>query len=174
MKDWKNSLFAMLFASSHSLACDPDSVALRYLSAIDAINWEEMRSFLAKDAIYTDATTVHYGRDEFNLHGTANVVEFWKNSFNGSGTRDIGYTVTSCLKTAGNHVVGLSIAVAVSGEFWNVAKDVIDISGRVVSVIRVEDDLVTQQQVFLEYEAADRVVADLRKRYGEFEASRGL
>lgn len=158
----------MLVACNPVVACEKNSVALRYLSAIEAMDWAAMRTYLAADAIYTDPTMAHYDREPIALVGADSIVEFWSAASNDSGTGQINYAITACLKTAGFYVVNLDIDIQVSGEFWNVAKDVINIPGRVVSVIRVDDGRVTEHHDYVEYAAADRVVAELREQHGAY------
>jgi len=155
-----------LLGSSSALSCSEDSVAIRYLSAIDAMDWDLMASFLADDAVYTDPTMTHYDRDAISLRGSEDIIAFWRGESAASGTSEIRYTVTNCLETAGYHAVNLDIEVRVAGEFWDVNRDAISIQGRVVSIIRVEDSRVIEHHDYVEYAAADRVVEDLRKQYG--------
>ena len=169
MKQLDSILIAvMLVACGQVTACEKNSVALRYLSAIEAMNWAAMRTYLAEDAIYTDPTMAHYDREPIALAGADSIVAFWSSSSTDSGTGQINYSITSCMETAGFHVVNLDIDIKVSGKFWNVAKDVINIPGRVVSVIRVDDGRVTEHHDYVEYAAADHVVAELREQYGAY------
>ncbi|MEM1087853.1 MAG: nuclear transport factor 2 family protein [Pseudomonadota bacterium] len=163
---WKCVLSAALLYAE-ATACEPDSTAIQYLAAIDAMDCDAMRSHLAEDATYTDPTMTHFGTDAIDLTGANNVVEFWRSSSEDSGTSEIKYTITSCLETAGYHAVNLDILISVSSAYWCVNKDVIDIPGRVVSIIRVQDGRVIEHDDYVEYAAADKVVAKLREKYGE-------
>ncbi|MBL6690381.1 MAG: nuclear transport factor 2 family protein [Pseudomonadales bacterium] len=164
----KKSVFACLFLSlsMHGLACEDDSVAIRYLSAIDGMNWAQMSSLLAENAHYTDPTMIYFDRPAIDLIGRDDIVEFWRSSSEDSGTSDIGYTVTACFETAGYHMVNLDIAITVSGKFWNVNKDEIVMPGKVISLIRVQDDAVIEHHDFVGYAGTESFIAELQQRYG--------
>lgn len=152
-------------------ACEQSGVALRYLKAIDDMNWEDMAVLLAEDAHYTDPTMIYYDRPAVDLKGREDIVEFWRSSSEDSGTSDIGYTVASCFETAGYHMVNLEIAIRVSGEFWNVNRDEILIPGKVISLIRVQDGTVTEHHDYVGYRDADSVVSELQSEYGKVQES---
>lgn len=163
----KKSLLSMLLSLSlQGLACEDDSVAIRYLSAIDDMNWVQMNSLLSEDAHYTDPTMIYYDRSAIDLTGREDIVAFWRSASEDSGTSDIGYTVTACFETAGYHMVNLDIAITVSGKFWNVHKDEIVMPGKVISLIRVQDDTVIEHHDFVGYAGTESVIAELQQRYG--------
>jgi ketosteroid isomerase-like protein len=153
--------------SGASLACDSSSVAIRYLNAIDDMDWQEMSALLSESAHYTDPTMTYYERPAIDLTGRERIVEFWRSSSEDSGTSDISYTVTQCFETAGYHMVNLDIAITVSGEFWNVDKDVILIPGKVVSVIRIDDGKVSEHHDFVGYAGAESVIGELQRVHGK-------
>jgi hypothetical protein len=157
---------AVFLLGGAAQACDEASVAIRYLTAIDDMNWQEMTALLAESAHYTDPTMAYYDRPEIDLRGRDRIVEFWRSSSEDSGTSDISYTVTQCFETAGYHMVNLDIAITVAGEFWNVDKDEILLPGKVVSVIRVDDGEVIEHHDFVGYAGAESVIAELQERYG--------
>jgi len=159
-------LSALVFFGGSVEACDGASVALRYLEAIDAMNWPLMRDLLAPSAHYTDPTMTFYERPAIDLTGRDAIVEFWRSSSEDSGTSDIRYTVTGCFETAGYHMINLDILITVSGEFWNVNKDKIQVPGELMSVIRVERGKVTEHLDYVGYAAAEAVISDLRTEYG--------
>lgn len=158
---------AALLSSGPLVACEPESIVTRYLTAIDDMKWEQMRSYLADDAIYIDPTMTHFEQPAIDLEGADNIVEFWRSSSENSGTSNIDYTTTSCFQTAGYYVVNLDVSASVSGAYWNVDKDVIDLSGRVVSILRLRGDLVIEHHDYVEYAALDAEVERLREEYGE-------
>ncbi|MEM7690937.1 MAG: hypothetical protein AAF194_00635 [Pseudomonadota bacterium] len=166
-KRWSQFLIGTSLACSAALGCDEDSVARRYLSSIDSMNWSQMRSYLADNAKYFDPTMTHYDRDEIALSGAEDIVQFWSSSSAESGTSDISYRVTSCLETAGYHVVNLAIDIEVSGAYWGINKDLVNIPGRLVSIIHVSENLVVQHRDYVEYSAADKVINELRASHGE-------
>ena len=159
-------LLSSIIGSSAAISCSDDSIAIQYLNAIDDMDWERMASHLSESAVYVDPTMIHYDRDAIHLEGREAIIDFWSGESNGSGTSDIEYTVANCMETAGYHVVNLDVDIEVAGEFWNVNRDRISIPGRVVSVIRVENDHVTEHRDYVEYSAADRSVSELQKQYG--------
>lgn len=156
----------ILFFSSAAQACDDSSVVIRYLNAIDDMNWQEMAGLLADSAHYTDPTMTYYDRPGIDLRGRDTIVEFWRSSSEDSATSDISYTVTQCFETAGYHMVNLDIAITVSGEFWNVDKDKILMPGKVVSVIRVNSGEVTEHHDFVGYSGAESVITELQQQHG--------
>ncbi len=159
-------LFTGLMAAPYSVACEDDGVAVRYLGAIDDMNRPEMAAMLAEQAHYTDPTMVYYDRPAIDLTGRDEIVEFWRSSSEDSGTSDIGYTITACFETAGYHMVNIDIAIRVAGRYWNVNKDEILMPGKVVSLIRIENDRVTEHHDYVGYAEAESVIAELQARYG--------
>jgi len=147
-------------------ACTEDATAIRYLEAIETMQWQRMRSLLAVDALYTDPTMVHFDRDAISIQGAENIVAFWRSSSEDSGTNQINYEITACFETAGYYIVNLDINTLVSGRLWNVNKREIVLSGRVMSVIHVADGRVIEHHDYVEYSNADRLVAELQRKYG--------
>lgn len=156
----------VVFLSGAAEACDDSSIAIRYLNAIDDMNWQAMTELLSESAHYTDPTMTYYDRPAIDLRGRDRIVEFWRSASEDSGTSDISYTVTQCFETAGYHVVNLDIAITVSGEFWNVDKDEILMPGKVVSVVRVNNGEVIEHNDFVGYAGAESVISDLQEKYG--------
>lgn len=150
-------------------ACDESGAALRYLAAIDAMDWAAMSELLADDARYTDPTMVYYDRPAIDLSGREAIVNFWRTSSEDSGTSDITYTVTACFETAGYHMVNLDIAIRVAGKFWNIDREEILIPGKVVSIIRVEQGAVTEHHDYVSYAGAEPVIEGLRQQHGSLE-----
>ncbi|MEM9684727.1 MAG: nuclear transport factor 2 family protein [Pseudomonadota bacterium] len=164
------AIFAgLLLCSQTAVGCDKASIALQYLAAIDAMQWDVMASHLASDATYADPTMTYFDRAPVRLVGAEAIVEFWRTSSEASGTNDIQYTVIACMETAGYHVVSLDLVSRVAGAFWNVNQDVIELSGRVISILRVEGDRVIEHVDYVEYSAAEETVARLRERFGTLE-----
>ena len=152
-------------------ACPQDSVALRYLDAIERMQWQRMRSLLADDARYTDPTMIYFERDAIDIRGAEGIVAFWRSSSEESGTSQISYETTDCFETAGYNVVNLDIAITVAGNFWDVDKPEIVLPGKVLSVIRVVDGRVAEHHDYVEYSNAERVVAELQQKYGRADPS---
>lgn len=159
-------LLAVLVFSGGASACDDSSVAIRYLNAIDAMDWQEMRALLSESVHYSDPTMTYYDRPAIDLKGRDQVAEFWRSSSEDSGTINISYTVTQCFETAGYHMVNLDIAITVSGEYWNVNKDEIVLPGKLVSVIRVDNAEVAEHHDFVDYAGASSVITGLQSKYG--------
>lgn len=107
-----------------------------------------------------------YDRDAIDLEGRRAIVEFWRASSEGSGTSRIDYTYRACFETAGYHVVHYDLTVTVAGEYWNVDRATIDLSGAVTSIIRIVDDRVVEHRDYVDYAAAEETIAELRRRYG--------
>lgn len=150
-------------------ACEEGSVAQQYLSAIESMDWSQMETMLADDAIYTDPTMVYFDNDPIHRLGPTRIVDFWRSGSEESGTSKISYTTTQCFETAGYFVVNLDIEVRVAGAFWNVDKDWINLPGKVVSVVRVTNGKVSEHHDYVEYSAADDTVKNLQRKYGVHE-----
>lgn len=155
------------------VACPEDALALRYLNTIENMQWQRMRSLLAVDARYTDRTMIYFDREAIDIRGADRIVAFWQSSSEDSGTSKIEYDTTGCFETAGYHVVNLTINIRVAGKFWNVNKPEISLPGKVLSVIRVAGGHVVEHHDYVEYASADRVVAELQKKYGKVEPNTG-
>ena len=130
------------------------------------MDWDAMKETLHVDARYYDPTMTFYDRDAIDLKGPDAIVEFWKSSSVDSGTEKIDYTYRECFDTAGYHVVHYDLTVTVSGTFWNVNKETVEISGSVTSIIRIVDDKVIEHQDYVDYASAEDDVMDLQRRYG--------
>lgn len=150
-------------------ACPDDSVAARYLRAIETMNWSQMEALLADDASYSDPTMTYFDREPIQLVGSANIVDFWRSASEESGTSKISYTTTGCFETAGYFLVNLDIDVRVAGAYWNVNKDWISLPGKVVSIVRVTDGRVSEHHDYVEYSAADSAVKQLQEQHGAHE-----
>lgn len=148
-------------------ACSEDVLALRYLNAIEAMQWQRMRSLLAIDARYTDPTMIYFDRDAIDIRGADEIVAFWRSSSEDSGTSQISYQRTGCFETAGYHMVNLDIKITVAGSLWNVNKPEIVLPGKALSVIRVMDGRVVEHHDYVEYSNADRVVVELQEKHGK-------
>lgn len=148
-------------------ACSEDALALRYLNAIETMQWQRMRALLASDARYTDPTMIYFDRDAIDIRGAEGIVAFWRSSSEDSGTSKISYERTGCFETAGYHMVNLDIKITVAGSFWNVNKPEIVLPGKVLSVIRVMEGRVVEHHDYVEYSNADRVVAELQEKHGK-------
>jgi len=148
-------------------ACPADALALRYLNAIETMQWQRMRSLLADDARYTDPTMTYFDREAIDIRGAEAIVAFWQSSSEDSGTTRIDYETTACFETAGYYVVNLDIRITVAGQYWNVNRPEIVLPGKVLSIVRVVDGLVAEHRDYVEYANADRVVAELQKKYGK-------
>ncbi|MFK8043091.1 nuclear transport factor 2 family protein [Congregibacter sp.] len=159
-------LFLQLGAVHAFGACPEGSAAQQYLRAIETMNWSQMESMLAEDAVYTDPTMTYFDSDPIHREGPRNIVGFWRSSSEESGTSNISYTTTQCFETAGYFVVNLDIDVRVAGAYWNVDKDWISLPGKVVSIIRVTDGKVSEHHDYVEYSSAENTVKDLQKKYG--------
>lgn len=159
-------LLSILTLLTGGAAASCGDIAMRYLKAIDDMDWQVMRSLLAEDAWYTDPTMTHYDRPAIDLRGADAVVKFWRSASEDSGTSNIEYNVSGCFETAGYAMVNLDIRITVAGEFWNVAKDKIVIPGKVVSIVRVVDGKVAEHHDYVDYAGADRIVEELQSKHG--------
>ncbi len=167
-------LIAALSSLSFSaLGCEADSVALRYVKAIDDMQWDAMGELLAEDAHYSDPTMIYYGVDAMEIEGKGEIVEFWRSASADSGTSDIDNDVTACFETGGYHMVNLDIEITLSGAFWNINKDQITIPGKQLMIIRVsEEGLVTEHHDYVGYAGGDEVIKALQETYGTLDENR--
>ncbi len=143
-------------------ACDDNSLPIRYLQAIQALEWDTQGNMLAEDARYYDPTMVHYDRPAIELFNRADIVAFWRSSSEVSGTSAIRYTVRSCFETADHYVLHYDILVDVAGSFWDIDEETLSIPGQVMSVIRVANGLIVEHIDYVDYAGGDAFVESLK------------
>lgn len=167
------ALVALCAASLNSMACDSDSVVIRYVQAIDDMRWDVMSEMLAEDAHYADPTMTYFDVEAIDITGRDGIVDFWRSASEDSGTTDISNKVTACFETGGYHLVNLDVVVTVAGAFWNVNQEHIAITGKQVMVIHVsEDGFVTSHHDYVGYAGVDEIVAALQKAHGKVDPAR--
>jgi hypothetical protein len=147
-------------------ACEEGSVALRYLGAIQAMDWSAMEALLDPAARYQDPTMAYFDRPPIDLAGSEAIVDFWRSSSEESGSSAIRYTVTDCFETAGYTTISYDILVDVAGSYWNVNQQSISIPGRVVSVLRTTEDSVVLHIDYVDYAGAEAWIDELRDVVG--------
>jgi len=158
-------LFSVLLPPG-AQACEEGSVALRYLGAIQAMDWSAMEALLDPAARYQDPTMAYFDRPPIDLAGSEAIVDFWRSSSEESGSSAIRYTVTDCFETAGYTTISYDILVDVAGSFWNVNQQSISIPGRVVSVLRTTGDSVALHIDYVDYAGAEAWIDKLRDVVG--------
>lgn len=141
---------------------DVADVATAYLRAIQDQDWNRMRSFLDASSRYQDFTMEFFDRDAIDLTGVDAITSFWRQSSEDSGTSEIRYVVERSFTAGPAVVIDMSIFVRVSGAYWNVDQDAIDLRSRLVTFLRIEEGVVTHHIDFTDYADAMAQVDALR------------
>ncbi len=146
-----------------AISCDKDSLPIRYLKVIEAMDWKTMQSMLDSQAVYQDPTMAHFDRPAIDLTGPEAIVAFWRSASEESGTSNIRYDIQSCFETAGYTVVDYQIVVSASGAFWGIDRDVIEVPGRVMSVIRTSNEQIAEHIDYVDYAGSEAWIDELRE-----------
>ncbi len=142
------------------------ALALEWVEAVERQDWEAMAELLDPDAVYEDRTMRHYDRDPIHLRGPTAIAEFWRVASEDSGASDIRYHLERCFETGGVVVLGMTLSLGVSGEFWGVAVEQIQLSGLQTTVVTVEGDKIVHVIDHVDYAGADRQIEELRRIHG--------
>jgi hypothetical protein len=125
-----------------------------------------MASLLDTGASYVDPTMAHFNREPVELIGRKSIVDFWRTSSQESSSQDIRYELKRCFTSGGLAVLTLELSISVSGAFWNVAKDRIDLHGYQTTVLGIEGAVVTSVIDYVDYAGVESYVDQLRAQYG--------
>ena len=131
-----------------------EDTATAYMHAIQNQDWERMVELLDATAIYQDFTMEYFGRDAIDLVGADAIVDFWRTSSEDSGTSEIRYVVNEKFVAGPAVVYIMSITERVSGAYWSVDKPEIELRGRLVTFVRVENARITHHIDFTDYASA--------------------
>ena len=131
-----------------------EDTATAYMHAIQNQDWERMVELLDATAIYQDFTMEYFGRDAIDLVGADAIVDFWRTSSEDSGTSEIRYVVNERFVAGPAVVYIMSINERVSGAYWNVDKPEIELRGKLVTFVRVENAKITHHIDFTDYASA--------------------
>jgi hypothetical protein len=171
-RPWLLLLPGIAGADTGGQACTEGAPALRWIRAIEAQDWSAMSGLLAEDSVYADPTMNHFGRDGFEKQGREAIVDFWRIASEDSGAQSIRYEVSRCFETGGVTVLTLDLSISVSGRYWNVLKDQIDLTGYQTTIVRVADDTIASVVDYVDYASADEQVEELQREYGRDDTDR--
>ena len=149
-----------------AVSCDKNSLPIRYLKVIEAMDWHTMQSMLEPQAVYRDPTMTHFNRPAIDLTGPKAIVDFWRSASEESGTSNIRYDIQDCFETAGYTVFDYQIVVSASGAFWGINREVIEVPGRVMSVIRTSNSQVIEHIDYVDYAGSEAWINKLREELG--------
>lgn len=139
-------------------------VADDYLEAVQAQDWEAMAGFLTEASVYQDFTMEYYDREAVDLVGRDAIVEFWRTSSEDSGTSEIHYDVEKRFTAGPCVVLTLALRVRVSGEFFGVPKSEIELTGDLITFLRIEDGKVTHHVDYVNYGQVAPQIEALKNR----------
>ena len=134
-------------------------VAERYLSAVQAQDWEAMRAMLAPDARYLDITVQHFGVPRVDLRGPEKIVGFWRESARKSGTVSLTFELPERFVAGPNLVLRGHSEVRVLGSAWDLPLETIEARFPQITHLRIVDGKVTHHTDHVDYAAFERQVA---------------
>jgi predicted ester cyclase len=130
---------------------DVDRIADRYLDAVAAQDWDEMRVLLAPEAVYIDRTMQYFDRETIDLVGTEAILGFWRQASEDSDTREIQFDVRSRFRAGPVVVYELTTSVRVSGAYWGIDREELPFSASQVTILEVVDGRVTRHEDHVDY-----------------------
>ena len=162
MKTHSIFLLVLLALAAPILASDPDTIADEYLAAVQAQKWKAMAEFLTDVSVYQDFTMEYFDRDAIDLVGAEAIVEFWRTSSEGAGTQDIRYDVQKRFTAGPNVVLDIEVTVRNRGEDWDLEVDEFEVSGTLITFLRIQDGKVVHHIDFVDYAASFGQIEALR------------
>ncbi len=148
-------------------ACGEDSPAYNWVESVESQDWARMTELLAPDATYDDPTVVHFGQDAIALVGRETVVEFWKKTSEEIGARNIDYDITRCFESGGITVLTMKLSMTMSGAYWNINKESIDLTGEGTTVVTNRPEGIVAVVDYFDYAGTLTQIEGLRSQYGE-------
>jgi hypothetical protein len=125
-----------------------------YLEAIQAQDWEGMHALLTQDSLYQDFTMEYFDREPVELEGADAIVDFWRTSSEDSGTSSIQYEVRKSFVAGPVFVADVWATITVSGEYWDVDEEEVELSATLIVFLRVVDGKVLHHVDHVDYAAA--------------------
>ena len=147
--------------------CGEDSPARNWVESVESQDWERMMELLAPAATYDDPTVVHFGQDEIALEGREAVVEFWKKTSEEIGARNIDYDITRCFESGGITVLTMKLSMTMSGVYWNIDKESIDLTGEGTTVVTNRPEGIVAVVDYFDYAGTLTQIEHLRSHHGK-------
>jgi len=141
-----------------------EDVATAYLQVIQNQEWDRMATFLTPESHYQDFTMEYFGSDAIDLRGADAITGFWRKSSEDSGSSEILYVVDSRFTAGPAIVLDIALQVRVSGAYWNVDEPEIELKGRLVTFLRIEEGKVTHHIDFTDYASAMAQIETMRDK----------
>ena len=135
-----------------------EAVTDRYLAAIQAQDWDTMRSLLAPDAHYLDFTMEHFGLPVKDLRGPEAIVDFWSQSSRDSGTVSIRFDFGHRFAAGPNLILRGHSEVAVLGSAWDLPVPKISTRFPQITHLRVAEGRITHHTDHVDYPAAEKQI----------------
>ncbi len=152
-------------------ACGEDSPAYNWVESIESQDWARMQALLAPDATYDDPTVVHLDQDAIALVGREAIAEFWRESSEEIGARNIDYEITRCFESGGITVLTMIISITMGGAYWNINTESIDLTGAGTTVITNRPEGIAAVVDYFDYAEIQTQIEDFRSQYGEAQES---
>lgn len=156
----------LLTYSGFNWACSPNSLPVQYVAAIEASDVDKMATFMAPDIHYEDPTMAYFGGDPIDLKGRDETVKFWRDSFRDAKVTKMNYTVLDCFVTKPIVMMNLDLRIDVAGDTWGVNKPQIQLGGRHIMRLKLEQGKIVHQVDYVDYDAVSREVAELQAEFG--------
>ena len=147
--------------------CGEGSPAYNWVESLESQDWARMRELLAPDATYDDPTVVHFDQDAIALVGRETIVEFWRKSSEELGARNIDYKITRCFESGGITVLTMTLSITVSGAYWNINKESIDLTGAGTTVLTNRPEGIVAVVDYFDYAGTQTQIERFRLQYGE-------
>jgi ketosteroid isomerase-like protein len=171
IKSNRTVLFALgiwlVAANSARADCLEDGVATQYLRAIEQQDMQGMSTLLSDQAHYLDPTMTEFDGPAVDLNAKADIIDFWQASFEQSGSGKLQYRIDGCFVAGDTTVMTLHLDIEVSGAFWGVNTDMIDLNGRHIMTLRIAEDKITSHTDYVDYQALLQQVEQLKQVHGE-------
>ncbi len=152
-------------------SCSEDSHAHNWVESVESQDWARMTALLAPAATYDDPTVVHFGQDAIALEGREAVVEFFRKSSEEVGARNIDYEITRCFESGGITVLTMTLSIDVSGDYWNINKESINLTGEGTTVVTNRPEGIVAVVDYFDYAGMLTQLERFRSQYGEAQGS---
>ena len=160
------TVIALYLLANQAMACSEKSVPVQYVAAIESQDVSQMAVFMADSIHYQDPTMAYFGIPEVDLKGLDETVKFWTDSFRDSKVVDMDYTIESCFQAGPTVVMELDLIIDMAGSTWDVDKPQIQLGGKHVMSLKLENDLIVHQVDYVDYESVTRQVTALQEAHG--------
>ncbi len=152
-------------------ACGEGSPAYNWVESVESQDWARMQELLAPDATYNDPTVVHLDQDAIALVGHEAIVEFWRESSEELDVRNIDYEITRCFESGGITVLTMTISITMSGAYWNINKESIDLIGDGTTIVTNRPEGIAAVVDYFDYAGIQTQIERFRSQYGEAQES---